>query len=48
MEDNKHYLSDVIAGATIGLLTGRLIVRRSSRLHLFGNARRAGISYNFV
>jgi len=28
IEDNKHYLSDVVAGATLGLVVGRLTVAR--------------------
>jgi membrane-associated phospholipid phosphatase len=28
IEDNKHYTSDVVAGATLGLVVGRLVIAR--------------------
>jgi hypothetical protein len=47
MEENKHYLSDVIAGATIGLLTTRFVLRDRQNLSVFATPRRVGISYDF-
>ncbi|MDH3226823.1 MAG: phosphatase PAP2 family protein [Thermoleophilia bacterium] len=48
MEDNKHYLSDVIAGATIGLLVGRAIPSRyRDNLSAFGGPDRIGVSVRF-
>jgi len=48
MEDNKHYLSDVIAGATIGLLVGRAVPSRyRDRVSAFAGADGAGMSIRF-
>jgi len=47
MEDNKHYFSDVIAGATIGTLVSRIVTRRNSRLSLFGSPGGFGAVYDF-
>lgn len=47
MEENKHFLSDVIAGATIGLLTSRLLIRGRENISVFATPRRIGISYDF-
>jgi len=48
MEDNKHYLSDVFAGATIGLLAGRAIPSRyHGRLSAFGGPGGVGLSLSF-
>lgn len=47
VEENRHYLSDVIAGATIGLLTSRLLNRDNKNLSVFATPQRVGISYDF-
>jgi membrane-associated phospholipid phosphatase len=31
LEQDKHYLSDVVAGATLGYIVGRTVVRANSR-----------------
>jgi Membrane-associated phospholipid phosphatase len=47
MYDNKHWLTDVIAGATVGTLVGNLVAHRTVNSHLtivpFGNANFQGI-----
>jgi membrane-associated phospholipid phosphatase len=49
MEDDHHYLSDVIAGATIGLLVGRIVPSRYGNATPYINAtgRSAGLSFQF-
>jgi membrane-associated phospholipid phosphatase len=37
MEDRRHYLSDVLFGATIGLAAGEAVVNRESPLRMFEN-----------
>lgn len=50
--DNKHWLTDVVAGATIGMLVGNLVSHRSSNSQLtfvpFGNANFQGIKIAYV
>lgn len=45
--DNKHWLTDVVAGATIGTLVGNLVSHRATNSHLtfipFGNSNFQGI-----
>lgn len=49
MEENRHYLSDVIAGAAIGYLTGAAVAsqRRSSRPQVQVTARSVGLGWSF-
>jgi len=47
MEENRHYFSDVIAGATIGILAGRFASRGQRNLSVYGDSRGAGFSFNF-
>jgi hypothetical protein len=47
MEENRHFLSDVVAGATIGMLTSRLLLRDRQNLSVFATPQRVGISYDF-
>jgi membrane-associated phospholipid phosphatase len=39
MEENKHYLSDVIAGVAIGLAAGTWVALGRSRIRLEASAR---------
>jgi membrane-associated phospholipid phosphatase len=41
LEQDKHYLSDVVAGATLGYIVGRTVVRVNSRPMESGSARGA-------
>jgi membrane-associated phospholipid phosphatase len=45
MVGDKHYLSDVVAGATIGFIAGRAVVRRNDR-PLNRPAARAGLTWS--
>ena len=40
-QQDKHYLSDVVAGATLGYIVGRTVVRVNSRPMCGGSARGA-------
>jgi len=50
--DNKHWLTDVVAGATIGTLVGNLVSHRSTNSQLtfvpFGNANFQGVKIAYV
>lgn len=50
--DNKHWLSDVVAGATIGTLVGNLVSRRTSKSKLsvvpFGNSNYQGVKLSYI
>ena len=50
--DNKHWLTDVVAGATVGTLVGNLVSHRSSNSQLtfvpFGNANFQGVRMAYV
>lgn len=50
--ENKHWLTDVVAGATIGTLVGNLVSHRSSNSQLtfvpFGNANFQGVKIAYV
>ena len=50
--DNKHWLTDVVAGATIGTLVGNLVSRRTTNSKLtvvpFGNSNFQGIKLAYV
>jgi membrane-associated phospholipid phosphatase len=41
LQQDKHYLSDVVAGATLGYIVGRTVVRVNSRPPSGGSARGA-------
>lgn len=49
IEDNKHYLSDVAAGATIGILTGRSLSFPfyTGRISTYQDGTRVGLAVNF-
>lgn len=51
LEDDRHYLSDVIAGATIGIVVGRWVTRdRTHNSHLpqlVANSRGVGLAFKF-
>jgi membrane-associated phospholipid phosphatase len=49
MEDNNHFFSDVIAGATIGLLVGRIVPSRDprSRVSAFADGDGVGLEVRF-
>jgi membrane-associated phospholipid phosphatase len=49
IEDNYHYLSDVIAGATIGVLVGRIVPSRYGRVtpYIQGPERGVMLSFQF-
>ena len=51
LEDNRHYLSDVIAGATIGIVVGRWVTRNQTHNahlpHLVVNSRGVGLALSF-
>jgi hypothetical protein len=51
MEENRHYLSDVIAGAAIGYLVGRAVISRrartNSRVQLVASAHGAALVWRF-
>jgi membrane-associated phospholipid phosphatase len=44
LEQDKHYLSDVVAGATLGYIVGRTVVRLNSRPLEGGSARSAELN----
>ena len=44
MEMNVHHLTDVVAGATLGYLVGRTVMRRDSEPVPGGHARRSDLS----
>ena len=50
--DNKHWLSDVVAGAAIGTLVGNLVSHRSSNSKLtfipFGNSNYQGVKLSYI
>lgn len=50
--DNKHWLSDVVAGAAIGTLVGNLVSHRSSNSKIsavpFGNSNYQGVKLSYV
>lgn len=50
--DNKHWLTDVVAGATIGTLVGNLVSHRKSNSQLtvvpFGNSNFQGVKLAYV
>lgn len=50
MKDDRHYLSDVIAGATIGILAGRSVTigKGSARFSVSPMALPGGLGVNFV
>ncbi len=43
IEDNKHFTSDVVAGATLGLVVGRLVVSRRNACGWQVNAAHDGV-----
>ncbi len=50
LQENRHYLSDVIFGATIGILAGRTVTvgRGSSRFHVVPLATTGGVGVALV
>jgi len=50
--DNKHWLSDVVAGAVVGTLVGNLVSHRSSNSKLtfipFGNTNYQGLKLSYI
>lgn len=50
--DNKHWLTDVVAGATVGTLVGNLVSHRKPHSQLtvvpFGNGEVQGIHFAYV
>jgi membrane-associated phospholipid phosphatase len=50
LQSNRHYLSDVIAGATIGVLAGRSVTlgRGAARFSVSPTAIPGGIGMSFV
>lgn len=51
MEDHKHYMSDVVAGAFLGIIVGRLVTPVSSRselpIQVFLSPTHAGLQLSF-
>ncbi len=49
VEENKHYLSDVAAGATIGVLVARNVTPWLGNFNLttYGEAQRVGVGFDF-
>lgn len=51
LEDNRHFLSDVIAGATVGIAVGQFVTRGKShsdrRPYLYASGRGVGIGVSF-
>jgi membrane-associated phospholipid phosphatase len=44
LQRNKHYLSDVVAGSTVGYLVGRAVVRVNGQLLSSSRARQFGVA----
>jgi membrane-associated phospholipid phosphatase len=51
MEDRRHYLSDVLFGAAIGIAAGREVVRANGLRAVFSSlsvsGRRVGVAWSF-
>lgn len=47
MEDSRHYLSDVVAGAAIGIAAGNLIAHQRSHSRLEVRPTGIGVTYNW-
>jgi hypothetical protein len=47
MNDNKHWASDVFAGAVIGYVTGRLVLVDTPRLQVYPDLKGEGIGFSW-